>query len=109
MNTMPTPVSQELLDVVDANDRVTGVRTRGEVHSLGLMHRSVHILIFNSKGEMFIQKRSMTKDNNPGLWDSSAADHLDCGEDYLDCATRELAEELGVVTTEPLDCDIEVK
>lgn len=70
---MPTPVSQELLDVVDTYDRVTGVRTRGEVHSLGLMHRSVHILIFNCKGEMFIQKRFMTKDNNPGLWDSSAA------------------------------------
>lgn len=100
---MPTPVSQELLDVVDANDRIVGVRTRGEIHRLGLMHRSVHILVFNRNDELFIQKRSMTKDNNPGLWDSSAAGHLDCGEEYLDCATRELTEELGVVTTAPLE------
>jgi isopentenyldiphosphate isomerase len=59
----------------------------------------VHILVFNGKGELFIQKRSMIKDNEPGLWDSSAAGHVDSGEDYLDCAIRELGEELGV--TEP--------
>ena len=100
---MPTPVSQELLDVVDANDRVVGVRTRGEIHRLGLMHRSVHILVFNRNDELFIQKRSMSKDNNPGLWDSSAAGHLDRGEDYLDCATRELTEELGIVEVSPLE------
>ena len=69
---------------------------RGEVHRLGLMHRSVHILVFNSKNELFIQKRSMLKDSNPGLWDSSAAGHVDAGEDYLACAKRELGEELGV-------------
>ena len=100
---MPTPVSQELLDVVDANDRVVGVRTRGEVHRLGLMHRSVHILVFNRNDELFIQKRSMSKDNNPGLWDSSAAGHLDRGEDYPDCAIRELTEELGIVVAAPLE------
>lgn len=96
---MSVSVSQELLDVVDENDRVIGVRTRGEIHAQGLMHRSVHILVFNGKGELFIQKRSMIKDNEPGLWDSSAAGHVDSGEDYLDCAIRELGEELGV--TEP--------
>ena len=100
---MPTSVSQELLDVVDANDRVVGVRTRGEIHRLGLMHRSVHILVFNRNEELFIQKRSMSKDNNPGLWDSSAAGHLDRGEHYPDCAIRELTEELGVVVASPLE------
>jgi isopentenyl-diphosphate delta-isomerase type 1 len=103
MNTMPTSVSQELLDVVDAQDRVVGVRTRGDIHRMGLMHRSVHILVFNRNDELFIQKRSMSKDNNPGLWDSSAAGHLDSGEDYSDCAIRELAEELGVVVAAPLE------
>ena len=94
--------SLELLDVVDENDRVIGVKTRSEIHALGLMHRAVHILVFNSIGELFIQKRSMSKDNNPGLWDSSAAGHVDSGEDYYDCAVRELDEELGIIVTTPL-------
>jgi len=96
-------LSQELLDVVDENDRVTGVKTRGEIHALGLMHRAVHILVFNSSAELFIQKRSMSKDNNPGLWDSSAAGHVDSGEDYYDCAIRELGEELGIKVSSPLE------
>ena len=97
------PTSQELLDVVDENDRVIGVKTRGEIHAQGLMHRAVHILVFNGSGELFIQKRSMGKDNNPGLWDSSAAGHVDSGEDYYDCAIRELEEELGLTVTTPLE------
>ena len=92
------PASEELLDVVDENDRVTGVKTRGEIHAQGLMHRAVHILVFNACGELFIQKRSMSKDNDPGLWDSSAAGHVDSGEDYHGCAIRELGEELGLTT-----------
>lgn len=99
---MTLSVSQELLDVVDIDDRIIDVKTRGEIHAKGLMHRAVHILVFNSKNEVFIQKRSMQKDENPGQWDSSAAGHVDSGESYLDCAIRELEEELGiVVTTEP--------
>jgi isopentenyldiphosphate isomerase len=97
------PASGELLDVVDAGDRVIGVKTRGEIHSQGLMHRAVHILVFNTSGELFIQKRSMSKDNNPGLWDSSAAGHVDSGENYYDCAIRELGEELGIRVTAPLE------
>ena len=100
---MPVSVSQELLDVVDEDNRVIGVKTRGEVHLKGLMHRSVHILVFNSVGDLFLQKRSMNKDNDPGLWDSSAAGHLDSGEDYRGCAIRELGEELGIVGPVLLD------
>ena len=100
---MPVPVSQELLDVVDENDRIIGVKKRGEIHAEGLMHRAVHILVFNSGSELFIQKRAMSKDNNPGLWDSSAAGHVDSGEDYYSCAIRELEEELGLTVTAPLE------
>ena len=89
-------VSEELLDVVDAQDRVIDVKTRGEIHALGLMHRAVHILLFNDAGQIFLQKRSLNKDENPGLWDTSAAGHVDSGEDYLDCASREIHEELGI-------------
>lgn len=88
--------SHELLDVVDENDNVIAVTTRGEIHARGLMHRAVHILVFNSKGELFLQKRSLSKDEQPGKWDSSAAGHVDSGEAYLDCAQREIAEELGI-------------
>jgi hypothetical protein len=90
---MPVSVSHELLDVVDENDNVITVKTRGEIHAQGLMHRAVHILVFNSDGELFLQKRSLSKDEQPGKWDSSAAGHLDSGEDYHDCARREIAEE----------------
>ncbi|MDH5356922.1 MAG: NUDIX domain-containing protein, partial [Gammaproteobacteria bacterium] len=93
---MNQAVSHELLDVVDENDIVVGVKTRGEIHAKALMHRAVHILVFNSQGELFIQKRAMTKDENPGQWDSSSAGHVDSGETYLQCAIRELKEELGV-------------
>ncbi len=95
-------VSQELLDVVDEDDNVVAVKTRGQIHAEGLMHRAVHILIFNSAGELFLQKRSLNKDEQPGKWDSSAAGHVDSGEDYLDCAHREIHEELGIVVDHPL-------
>ncbi len=96
-------VSHELLDVVDENDNVITVKTRGEIHALGLMHRAVHILVFNSDDELFLQKRSLNKDEQPGKWDSSAAGHLDSGEDYDDCARREIAEELGIQVDQSLE------
>jgi isopentenyldiphosphate isomerase len=95
-------VSDELLDVVDENDVLIAVKRRGDIHAAGLMHRAVHILLFNSSGELFLQKRSMSKDEQPGKWDSSAAGHVDSGEDYLECASREIAEELGIVVDQPL-------
>ena len=99
----PLSVSHELLDVVDENDNVIAVKTRGEIHASGLMHRAVHILVFNSRGEVFLQKRSLSKDEQPGKWDSSAAGHVDSGEDYLACARREIDEELGIIATQPFE------
>ena len=95
-------MSEEIFDVVNDRDEVVGRNTRAEVHRLALQHRAVHILVFNSRGEIFLQKRSLKKDCFPGAWDSSAAGHLDCGEDYDACAVRELREELGITLTRPL-------
>ena len=89
-------MSEELFDVVDDRDEVIGQRPRSEVHRLGLMHRAVHVLVFNAAGQVFLQKRSHKKDRQPGVWDSSASGHLDSGEDYDACALRELREEIGL-------------
>ena len=89
-------MSVEIFDVVNERDEVIGRESRSEVHRLGLMHRAVHVLVFNAVGEVFLQKRSMTKDRQPGLWDSSASGHVDSGEDYDACAVRELGEEIGL-------------
>jgi len=87
---------EEIFDVVNEHDEVIGRKPRNEIHRLKLKHRAVHVLVFNSKGELFLQKRSMKKDCFPGTWDSSASGHLDSGESYDACAVRELSEELGL-------------
>lgn len=89
-------MSEEIFDVVNERDEVIGRETRREVHRTGLRHRAVHVFVFNARGDIFLQKRSMSKDSSPGLWDSSASGHLDHGEDYDSCAVRELREEIGV-------------
>src|SRR6185369_4392075 len=92
----PRGTAQEIFDVVNEQDEVIGRQPRNEVHRLGLLHRAVHVLVFNSRGEVFLQQRSLSKDRQPGLWDSSASGHLDSGEDYDACAVRETREELGL-------------
>jgi 16S rRNA (adenine1518-N6/adenine1519-N6)-dimethyltransferase len=82
--------------VVDEMDRVIGSAPRGEVHGNNLRHRAVHIFIFNRAGELLLQRRSRWKDRHPNLWDSSAAGHVEAGEEYDATAVRELREELGV-------------
>jgi isopentenyl-diphosphate delta-isomerase type 1 len=89
-------MSEEIFDVVDENDECVGQCTRRKVHELGLRHRAVHVLVFNASGDIFLQKRSMTKDCFPGTWDSSASGHLAPGESYEQCAIREAGEELGL-------------
>ena len=92
----PRSMSEEIFDVVNDRDEVIGSERRSEVHRLGLQHRAVHVLVFNTRGQIFLQKRSMKKDRQPGVWDSSASGHLDRGEDYDACAIREVHEELGL-------------
>ncbi|MBR5523200.1 MAG: NUDIX domain-containing protein, partial [Akkermansia sp.] len=89
----------ELFDVVDEQDRVLRQATRKEVHDGALLHRAVHVLVFNKNHDCLLQKRSLLKDRHPGVWDSSAAGHLDAGESYEDAARRELKEELGITDT----------
>ena len=94
-------MKEEIFDIVNDRDEVTGQAPRKEVHERGLLHRAVHVLVFNSRGEMFLQKRSLLKDTAQGKWDSSASGHLDSGEDYDACALRELREEIGLIPKHP--------
>src|ERR1051326_5366986 len=94
---------EEIFDVVNERDEVVDRKPRSEVHRLGLKHRATHVLVFNSRSEVFLQKRSMKKDRQPGLWDSSASGHVDSGEDYDACAVRELREEIGLNATQSLE------
>ena len=94
-------MSEEIFDVVNQRDEVIGQKPRSQVHREGLLHRAVHVLVFNREGKLFLQKRSMKKDCFPGTWDSSSSGHLDNGEDYDACAIRELEEELGFRVAEP--------
>lgn len=87
----------EMLDIVDEADEVIAQATREAVHRGKHLHRATHMLLRNSHNEVFVQLRSRSKDMNPGLWDSSAAGHVDAGETYISCAVRELKEELGIV------------
>ncbi len=90
-------MSEEIFDVVNERDEVVDRKSRREVHARGLLHRAIHVLVFNSRGETFLQKRSMIKDREPGKWDSASSGHVDSGEDYDACAVRELREEIGLV------------
>lgn len=97
----------EMIDVVDADNRVVDTLPRAEVHRRGLRHRAVHMLVEDRAGRIYLQRRAESKDVDPGLWDTSAAGHVDAGEDYEAAARRELEEELGLtdVTLETL-CEL---
>lgn len=92
-----TDAQDEIFDVVDENDKVVGEATRGQVHrNRDLIHRVVHIWILNSKSEILLQQRSLTKDKAPGQWDISCGGHIKKGDNPEISGERELEEELGV-------------
>ena len=86
----------EIFDIVDSNDRVIGTAPRSEIHAKGLLHRAVHLWIFHPDGRLLLQKRSLTKDREPGRWTSSVSGHVNSKEDYDTAMHREIPEEIGV-------------
>ncbi len=94
-------MADEIFDIVNERDEVIGQAPRKEVHARGLWHRAIHVLVFNTCGEVFLQKRSMLKDTAKGKWDSSTSGHVDSGEAYDATAVRELSEEIGLVVAQP--------
>ena len=88
---------QELLPLVDPAGNVIGKATRAECHNGSmLLHPVVHLHVFNEKGELYLQKRPMWKDIQPGKWDTAVGGHVDFGEDIHTALLREAREELGI-------------
>lgn len=87
---------QELVDVIDEAGRTVATVTRREMRTRRLPHRSVYILVFNARGELFIHLRTPTKDVYPSYWDVTVGGVLAAGESFAVGARREVNEELGV-------------
>jgi isopentenyldiphosphate isomerase len=88
--------ADEIVAIVDEHNNVVGAVTRREIRARRLPHRSTYILVFNSRGELYVQKRTMTKDVFPGYYDPAAGGVVLAGESYKESAVRELAEEMGI-------------
>lgn len=86
----------ELVAIVDFENRVTGSATRRQMRSEGLLHRATYVFVFDAAGRLRVQHRTLTKDVYPGYWDLSAGGVVLAGESYEVSAERELAEEMGI-------------
>jgi isopentenyl-diphosphate delta-isomerase len=86
----------ELFETFDSDNRPLGLIPRHEVHRRGLWHRASNVLLFDSRGALYLQRRAATKDVWPNAWDLSVGEHLQPGESFEQAAHRGLAEELSV-------------
>ena len=93
---------EELFDIYDARGNHVGTAPRRECHGdPALIHRTAHVVVIDpDTGDILLQKRNLTKDIQPGKWDTAVGGHLALGEDFLTGAKRELAEELGIKNAE---------
>lgn len=93
---------EELFPVVDEMGNILGSITRGRAHDgTKVLHPVVHLHVFNSNGELYLQKRPEWKDIQPGKWDTSVGGHVDFGENVEMALKREVSEELGITRFTP--------
>ena len=89
-------MAEELIQIVDENDKPIAAATKEEAWNKGLTHRVARIMVEDKDGRVLLQKRSMRQPLFPGTWDNSAAGHVDENETYDHAARRELSEEIGI-------------
>jgi isopentenyldiphosphate isomerase len=93
----------ELFPIMDSEGNVIGRASRSECHSgTFLLHPVIHLHLIDSSGRLYLQKRSFTKDIQPGKWDTSVGGHVDYGEEIEDALYREAKEELGITSLHPV-------
>ena len=92
-----TSGNEELVDVIDADDRVVRTVTRAEMRASNLRHRTTFVLVTSPRGEVLVHRRTETKDVYPGLHDVFFGGVVSAGETFDQAAVRELAEEAGIV------------
>jgi len=95
--------STEYFPIVSEDGEVIGKASREECHSgTFLLHPVIHLHVFNSQGELYLQKRALNKDIQPGKWDTSVGGHVDFGEEIEVALRREVWEELGIIEFNPI-------
>lgn len=93
---------KEMFPLVDEEGNITGAASRGECHNGSkLLHPVVHLHVFNSRGELYLQRRPLWKDIQPGKWDTAVGGHVDLGESVEMALRREVREELGITDFTP--------
>ena len=88
--------ADEIVAIVDEHNNVIGAVPRQKMRAKNLLHRSTYIFVLNAQGELYVQKRTMTKDIYPGYYDPAAGGVVLAGESYEQGAARELEEEMGI-------------
>lgn len=100
---MENNIREELFPIVDEQGEVIGSATRAECHSGSmLLHPVVHLHIFDSQGRLYLQRRSLRKEIQPGKWDTAVGGHVDYGESIDEALRREVREELGITQFNPI-------
>lgn len=107
---MPIDNQSELFYHVDANDKIKGYISRKAAHTNKKnIHRAVAVFVLNKKMQMLMQKRSRKKDMDPGKWSYAVGGHVTVGQTYMQCALREIEEELGIKTSIKLIAKVLIK
>lgn len=99
---MQSDNNEEMFPIVDEEGNIIAAATRGECHNGSkLLHPVIHLHVFNSQGELYLQKRPDWKDIQPGKWDTAVGGHIDLGESVDIALRRETREELGITDFTP--------
>jgi isopentenyldiphosphate isomerase len=97
-----TDNKNEEFPIVDEMGNILGAITRGHAHDGSkILHPVVHLHVFNSKGDLYLQHRPAWKDIQPDKWDTACGGHVDLGESVNQALHREVREELGITDFEP--------